>query len=116
MAKKTVVKRAYKYWPKSDRLDQAIHHLNTDGGEGLASLNTKPAAIDPQPVIDGLRLTKTIDELKDYWAENNGKLANDLAAHDSLKAAYKAHLNKIRAEKAKSEATDVEVKDAVAEA
>nr|WP_240797074.1 recombinase RecT [Xanthomonas oryzae] len=30
MAKKTIVKRAYKYWPKSDRLDQAIHHLNTD--------------------------------------------------------------------------------------
>jgi recombination protein RecT len=116
MAKKTVVKRAYKYWPKSDRLDQAIHHLNTDGGEGLAALNTKPAAIDPQPVIDGLRLTKTIDELKEYWAENNGKLANDLAAHDSLKTAYKAHLNKIRAEKAKNEATDVEVKDAVAEA
>ena len=116
MAKKTVVKRAYKYWPKSDRLDQAIHHLNTDGGEGLAALNTKPAAIDPQPVIDDLRKTKTIDELKEYWAENNGKLANDLAAHDSLKTAYKAHLNKIRAEKAKNEATDVEVKDAVAEA
>jgi recombination protein RecT len=116
MAKKTVVKRAYKYWPKSDRLDQAIHHLNTDGGEGLAALNAKPASLDPQPVIDGLRLTKTIDELKDYWAENNGKLANDLAAHDALKTAYKAHLNKIRAEKAKNEATDVEVKDAVAEA
>lgn len=38
MAKKTIVKRAYKYWPKSDRLDQAIHHLNTDAGEGLATL------------------------------------------------------------------------------
>lgn len=38
MAKKTIVKRAYKYWPKSDRLDQAIHHLNTDSGEGLAAL------------------------------------------------------------------------------
>jgi len=35
MAKKTVVKRAYKYWPKTERLDTAIHHLNTDGGEGL---------------------------------------------------------------------------------
>lgn len=38
MAKKTVVKRAYKYWPKSDRLDAAIHHLNTDSGEGLATV------------------------------------------------------------------------------
>lgn len=38
MAKKTVVKRAYKYWPKTDRLDQAIHHLNTESDEGLATL------------------------------------------------------------------------------
>lgn len=44
MAKKTIVKRAYKYWPKSDRLDQAIHHLNTDSGEGLATL-----AVQKQP-------------------------------------------------------------------
>lgn len=115
MAKKTVVKRAYKYWPKSDRLDEAIHHLNTDGGEGLAAM-AKPVTLDPQPVIDGLRATKTIDELKAYWAENNGKLANDLAAHDALKVAYKAHLSKIRAEAAQSDVTDVEVKDAVAQA
>jgi recombination protein RecT len=114
MAKKTVVKRAYKYWPKSDRLDEAIHHLNTDGGEGLAA-TAKPVNLDPQPVIDGLRNTKTVDELKAYWAENNGKLANDLAAHDSLKVAYKAHLTKIRAE-ASADVTDVEAKDAVAQA
>lgn len=35
MIKKTVIKRAYKTWPKTDRLDQAIHYLNTDGGEGI---------------------------------------------------------------------------------
>lgn len=35
MAKKTCVKQAYKYWPKNARLEEAIHHLNTDGGEGL---------------------------------------------------------------------------------
>lgn len=35
MAKKTVVKRAHKYWPKSERLELAIHHLNTDAGEGI---------------------------------------------------------------------------------
>src|SRR5690606_9527135 len=39
---KTVVKRAYKYWPKTERLDQAIHHLNTDSGEGLATLVGQP--------------------------------------------------------------------------
>lgn len=111
----TVVKRAYKYWPKSDRLDQAIHHLNTDGGEGLATL-AKPAAVDPAPIIEGARATKTIDELNAYWAEHNGKLANDLAAHDALKKACQAHKKRLAAEAAKNEATDVEVKDAVATA
>ena len=116
MAKKTVVKRAYKYWPKSDRLDQAIHHLNTDGGEGLAALNTKPAAIDPAPIIEGARATKTVEDLNAYWAEQNGRLANDLAAHDALKKACQAHKKRLIADATKNEATDVEVKDAVAEA
>jgi recombination protein RecT len=35
MIKKTVIKRAYKLWPKADRLDTAIHHLNTVNEEGL---------------------------------------------------------------------------------
>lgn len=35
MVRKTVIKRANNYWPKSDRLDQAIQYLNTDGGEGI---------------------------------------------------------------------------------
>ena len=101
MAKKT---------PKSDRLDQAIHHLNTDGGEGLATL-AKAAAVDPTPIIEGARATKTVDELNAYWAEHNGKLANDLAAHDELKKACQAHKKRLAAEAAKNEATDVEVKD-----
>lgn len=114
MSKKTVVKRAYKYWPKADRLDAAIHHLNTEGGEGLASLQpVKPAALDPQPIIDGARLAKTVDELNAYWAENNGKLANDLDAHGKLKAACQSHKKRLQADAAKDQATDVEVKDAV---
>lgn len=36
MARKTIVKRASKYWPKVERLDTAIHYLNENGGEGLA--------------------------------------------------------------------------------
>jgi recombination protein RecT len=41
MTKKTVIKRAYKLWPKTERFDKvekAIHHLNTENGEGLESL------------------------------------------------------------------------------
>jgi recombination protein RecT len=39
MVKKTVIKRFYKTWPKTDRLDRAVHHLNTDGGEGITFNN-----------------------------------------------------------------------------
>lgn len=35
MIKKTVIKRAYKMWPKTDRLDTAVHYLNTEAGEGI---------------------------------------------------------------------------------
>ncbi len=44
MIKKTVIKRAYKLWPKTDRLDNAVHFLNTEGGEGLADIavNAEP--------------------------------------------------------------------------
>lgn len=50
MIKKTVIKRAYKTWPKTDRLDQAIHHLNTEGGEGLAQAAEAPS-VPPVPEI-----------------------------------------------------------------
>ena len=63
MAKKTVVKRASKYWPKSERLDQAIYHLNTDAGEGIA------AKIEPvnhtQALLDRLLSIDNIDTLRD---------------------------------------------------
>ena len=41
MIKKTVIKRAHKLWPKTDRFERvgtAIDYLNKDGGEGLAEL------------------------------------------------------------------------------
>ena len=47
MARKTVVKRASKYWPKVERLDTAIHHLNTDTGEGLQDSNSDPVDVTP---------------------------------------------------------------------
>lgn len=100
MAKKTVVKRAYKYWPKTERLDTAIHHLNTDGGEGLAVLEQQPVkrgALAPpadSPERDALYLS-----LQDIasggiaaYAEAWGKLTKEQrtmigqSAHEALKA------------------------------
>ena len=100
MAKKTVVKRAYKYWPKTDRLDKAIHYLNTDSGEGLAQAAAEQRHddyIDPTPIIDGLRSTETIEQMKACWAEKNGLLANQPKDHQALKDAYLAYLKRLRA-------------------
>lgn len=53
MIKKTCVKQAYKYWPKTERLETAIHHLNNDSGEGLAELAPVPQLADPGRRLSG---------------------------------------------------------------
>lgn len=90
MAKKTVVKRAYKYWPKSDRLDQAIHHLNTDGGEGLA----------PQPVVKDMGAAEVVSQFSTEEIESAGMALVDEAKKgiEALKAAWKALSVAMRAE------------------
>jgi recombination protein RecT len=40
MSKKTVIKRASKMWPKNDRLNMAIQHLNVELDEGIEFTNT----------------------------------------------------------------------------
>lgn len=57
MARKTIVKRASKYWPSIDRLDTAIHYLNTDGGQGLQEETEKE-------IFDNVdeRITKIVEE------------------------------------------------------
>lgn len=62
MTKKTCVKQASKYWPKTDRLDQAIHHLNVDGGEGLAVLEA-PAKTEEVDWNAKAAAAKDLDEL-----------------------------------------------------
>lgn len=52
MVKKTCVKQAYKYWPKTERLETAIHHLNEENGEGLAVIADERAqAVKSAPII-----------------------------------------------------------------
>lgn len=55
MVKKTVIKRAYKTWPKTDRLDTAVHYLNTEGGEGLEDIqNAATVAAAPKQSTGGI--------------------------------------------------------------
>jgi len=71
MAKKTVVKRAQKYWPKTERLEKAVHYMDTDGGEGI-NLNPDVLQLSSEQMDDVLA---RIDEFTDaealgaYWPE-----------------------------------------------
>ncbi|MEJ5149812.1 recombinase RecT [Comamonas sp. MYb396] len=108
MAKKTVVKRAYKYWPKSERLDQAIHHLNTEGGEGLATLATPapaPAAEAPPALLEkaDAAAKKGTEVYKHFW--------KSLSATDrQLLAGHHITLKNVAAT-ADAQITDVEAKN-----
>ncbi|HRN97570.1 MAG TPA: recombinase RecT [Candidatus Saccharibacteria bacterium] len=88
MAKKTVVKRASKYWPKSERLDQAIYHLNTDAGEGIAP-NIEPVN-HAQEWLDKLLNIDNIDTLR----EESRKAPKSIFAQ--IKDQVTAHAEKLK--------------------
>lgn len=73
MAKKTVVKQAAKYWPRRDRIDTAIHYINTEGDEGINFEEEKktktrlPALTEEEAKAE---YEKWIDEKLDLVDEN----------------------------------------------
>lgn len=73
MARKTIVKRASKYWPKVDRLDQAIHNLNTDVGEGMQEQSEQPKDVTP---VSEKQLNAIVDHLAD-----KGKSESDMCKY-----------------------------------
>lgn len=101
MIKKTCVKQASKYWPKTDRLAEAIHHLNTDGGEGLSSMAQEPSRggadwVDVESLIVAAQKTTTDAEALAFWAANNGSLKAQPQCHKRFKAAVAAHRAKLQ--------------------
>jgi recombination protein RecT len=63
MVKKTVIKRAYKLWPKTDRLDNAVHFLNTENEEGLAEIvELQPSKKLIHKGTDGMLDALSVDE------------------------------------------------------
>jgi recombination protein RecT len=81
MVKKTVIKRAYKLWPKTDkdRLSKAIHYLNSEGGEGLveaANESAEPAKSMGGSARDAMReaLTAMSIESQNYMRELAGEV------------------------------------------
>lgn len=106
MAKKTVVKRAYKYWPKNDRLSEAIHHLNTDSGEGLA--DTAQVRVDPD-LLPRLRkrveAAEDADALAKVWKDGLAevKATKDMGVYNAFKAAVAQRGAVLRGEATRTE-------------
>lgn len=114
MAKKTVVKRAYKYWPKTERLDQAIHHLNTDSGEGLASMATsQPGGDLAEKWIAQVVSCESLEVLQGVWLSGKAEMqaARDVHAFASLKKAVEQRKASLTAQ---AEPIEVEVENGAA--
>lgn len=91
MTKKTIVKRASKMWPKTERLDQAIHHLNTDGDEGLAETvqqHDDTPTFDLQSWVEKANRANSADELQKVWVDGtkSARIAKDKPGYDKFKA------------------------------
>lgn len=89
MAKKTVIKRAYKFWPKTDkgaRLESAIHLLNTENGEGFS--NEKHSNDDPRPVIEYVQTINSKEGLDAYWKSIARRFAADTPERKDVIAAF----------------------------
>ena len=115
MIKKTVVKQAQKYWPKNDRsgrVDEAIHHLNTEGGEGFAPVKSngsqKFAVNVLSEWVDKARAAQAEPELTTIWVAGLAEIkpSKDLDAYNVFKAAVIARGDALK----HLEPTDVEDK------
>lgn len=87
MAKKTCVKQAAKYWPRRERVDTAIHYMNTDGGEGV-TIEAGMLADDVQRHIEAITSCTTKDALVTAYkaACTDASAAKDLSAYEKFKA------------------------------
>jgi recombination protein RecT len=110
MVKKTMIKRAYKTWPKTDRLDKAVHVLNTDADEGITfdaedplnqpknfGLTPQRATVVRSVARAALQLFNEGDEMGAYGevcglTDNEEKLAlwSILKPHSALRSTIKA--------------------------
>ncbi len=102
MARKTIVKRASKYWPKAARLDNAIHLLNEDEGIYQEPVMVHVPDEDIQEterqrqqevmdkateLCDQMEMAESMDELKRTFADAF-KLTRGMKLQQNIQAIY----------------------------
>lgn len=108
MARKTIVKRASKYWPRADRLDNAIHVINEDEGihqepfmahkseDDIREYERKrqQAVIEHvQGLCDDMAKAETMDDLKRVFADAYKRTAG-MKLQQNVQAIYTECKNK----------------------
>lgn len=119
MAKKTVIKRAYKTWPKTDRLDKAIHFLNTDGEEGLESIRQQAAAAAgcPEDVLSAwcskAKTAANESALSKVWTDGLAviKPTGDMRAYNTFKSTVAARGTELKKPATDANTVDVQAKE-----
>lgn len=96
MARKTIVKRASKYWPRAERLDAAINYVNTEGGEGNNFSDKSSVEKDITPITSEqsdrindilLSVDSTFDSLKKACFSMTGRNVENQSELTSNEAA-----------------------------
>lgn len=102
MARKTIVKRASKYWPKAQRLDNAIHLLNEDESMHQEPVMPHKSEEDirederkrqqeitdkAQLLCDEMAQAENMDDLKRYFAEAY-RLTSGMKLQQNVQAIY----------------------------
>ncbi|PKB90949.1 recombinase RecT [Ewingella americana] len=95
MARKTIVKRASKYWPRAERLDTAINYVNTEGGEGnnfsekaAPEKDITPITAEQSDRINSILLSvdSTFDSLKKACQSMTGRVVESQSELTSTEA------------------------------
>lgn len=108
MARKTIVKRASKYWPRADRLDNAIHVINEDEGMHQEPVMAHKSEDDirederkrqqaviehVQGLCDDMAKAETMDDLKRVFADAYKRTAG-MKLQQNVQAIYTECKNK----------------------
>ncbi len=94
MIKKTVIKQAFKYWPKtSPHLEQAIHYLNNDAVESIDFKTEQERILSPENPFDDL------DEESTAWLDGLAEEVNAMNPETEIEAIYKKVCTLLNSEK-----------------
>lgn len=109
MARKTIVKRAYKYWPHADRLDSAVDMLNETEGvftEPVMAYTPENEVIQSeenakrellnrvQSLCEDMKVASTMNELKTHF-QTAYKLTSGMPLQQEVQAVYAKRKSKL---------------------